>query len=158
MHVHSRCALKVCRSWIFLLHREPQLDSETAVHGNCTEPPSKNFMSKITGSALLELNLGQCVILSNQAVMPLTGPVWVDNIYFRYSLGSTLGETSEATSAQAPLHVHSGTSYISAVTIQGDGVADTAGLWVFPSGNVLMMGKYFCQAALRMHVSRIIGA
>lgn len=91
---------------------------------------------------MLELYEYQCVILSPLAVLPLTADVWVDNIYFRHSLGFSLAEVTATETPQAPLHVHMGASYISKVSIQGDGISDTAALWIFPTANVLMMGAF----------------
>lgn len=91
---------------------------------------------------MLDIKSNQCVILSSQAVMPLAeGQVWFDNVYLRHAKAS-LGEAVVASNPPAPLHVHSGEAYITNVTIQGDGDSEVAGLWVFPSSNVLMIGVF----------------
>lgn len=116
------------------------------LQGKCTSDPLPDFIAKIGGDDLLDLKPNQCVILSTQAVLPLTeGKSWLDNVYFRHTQGSVGEQASSSGTPPAPLHVHSGEAFITNVTIQGDGISQSAAFWVFPSANILMIGTLlFC--------------
>jgi hypothetical protein len=95
----------------------------------------------MSGAELLPLKPNQCIILSTHGVLPLSqGECWLDNVYFRYAQESSVDPTSANRAPPAPLHLHGGNSFVTNVTIQGDGVHYVGAFWVFPTANLLMMG------------------
>jgi hypothetical protein len=108
-----------------------------SVQGNCP-PPDAEFLAKLEGE-LPPLQEGQCIILANNALLPITkGVVWVDNFVFMYKTSTV--EAGGSSSAPALLHVHSGTAFISRMVIQGNGANQVAAFWVFPTSRILMHG------------------
>eukprot|EP00892_Ulva_mutabilis_P001147 jgi/Ulvmu1/11032/UM007_0212.1 len=114
-----------------------QLPTTRSVRGNCSEPPTDEFLQSITGAAMLPVKPGQCLILANEHVVPLAaGALWWDNMYLRFAgMPPTefAGESSRRSTAPMLFHSHGGRAWVTNTTIQGDGSSPCGGIVIYPN-------------------------
>lgn len=126
------------------------------MQGNCTTPPAEEFLTALSGAAMLPLKPGQCIILAHEHIAPLAaGALWWDNMYLRFAgMRSTAfaGESSRRSTAPMLFHSHGGRAWVTNTTIQGDGSSPCGAIVIYPNAALQFVGA----PSLHPHASAAI--
>lgn len=123
------------------------------MQGNCTEPPTDEFLRGISGAPLAPLRDGQCLILAKDPVFAMSDSnVLLADFYVRYASASS-GFAFEppagggGTKLSWLVHVHGGNVWGRNMTVQGDGESEIGSLIIFPTAHAMFFSAIPCLCA-----------
>lgn len=95
--------------------RVPEEVYEYMLQGNCNDPPPDELVKHITGTELLPLKPGQCLLTTDASLMNVEhGNMWLDGVYVRQKHTDSYYQSLISVGRK-------GTLWMTSVTLQGDG-------------------------------------